>query len=121
MEGFAFESWFQSIFIKYLEGKERPIILFFDGHVSHSTYNTILAARENGIHIICLPPQTSSDLQPLDVGVFGPAKIAWQKILRAFLLESRNRRISKETFGVLLKQLYNVSFQNKPEYLVAGV
>ena len=76
MEGFAFESWFQSFFIKYLEGKKRPITLCFDGHVSHLTYNTILAVRENGIHIICLPPQTSSALQPLDVGVFGPAKKA---------------------------------------------
>ena len=26
------------------------------------------------IYIVCLPPHTSSTLQPLDVGVYGPAK-----------------------------------------------
>jgi len=65
MEDFAFEAGFKHSFINYTEDKQKPIILFFDGHTSHLTYDTILAAKQHGIHIVCLPPKTSFALQPL--------------------------------------------------------
>ena len=54
--------------------KYKPIIIFFDGHGSHITHQTALRAKEEDVAIVCLPPHTSSALQPLDVGVYGPAK-----------------------------------------------
>ena len=90
MEDYAMQTWFKTIFLKHIEDKEKPIILFFDGHSSHLTYQLILDAKENGVHIVCLPPQCSYAPQPLDVGVYGPAKKAWRKILQNYYLESRN-------------------------------
>ena len=48
-------------------------MVFFDGHGSHISFNTAHKAKEANVHIVCLPPHTSSALQPLDVGVYGPA------------------------------------------------
>ena len=48
-----------------------PVILFFDGHFSHMSITLIKKARAFGIHLFCLPPNTTHVLQPLDVGVFG--------------------------------------------------
>ena len=48
-------------------------MVFFDGHGSHISINTAHKAKEANVHIVCLPPRTSSALQALDVGVYGPA------------------------------------------------
>jgi len=120
MEDIAFENWFEKSFLEHVKHKEKPIFLFFDGHNSHLTFKTILCAKENDVHIICLPPQTSFALQPLDVGVFGPAKSTWQKILQEFYTGSRNQKVSKESFASLLNALFERAFKGKPQYLVSG-
>ena len=37
----------------------RPLILFMDGHSSHYCPDTLALARENGIIIFMLPPDTT--------------------------------------------------------------
>ena len=56
MEDYVFEAWFVQVFIEYLKDKEKPVIVFFDGHGSHLTYQTASNAKHENIHIICLPP-----------------------------------------------------------------
>jgi hypothetical protein len=51
-------------------------LLYLDGHNSHITLEVIEYTRQNKIVAICLPPHTTHALQPLDVGVFGPFKLA---------------------------------------------
>lgn len=79
MEDTVFESWFKH-FIKSVEHIEKPVLLIYDGHGSHLTYGTVKSAMANNIIILCLPPNTSHALQPLDVGVFRPLKLAWKDI-----------------------------------------
>ena len=72
--------WFRKIFVpetKHL----RPTILVMDGHGSHGTnaihlsFELLTLAKEEGIHIILLPPHTTNVLQLLDVGLFRPLSI----------------------------------------------
>ena len=65
------------------------MIVFFDGHGSHISRQTAVRAREEDVAIVCLPPHASSTLQPLDVGVYDPARKKWYGILQRFSRESR--------------------------------
>lgn len=68
---------------------------------------------ENNIIILCLPPNTSHAFQPLDVGVFGPLKLEWKRILKRWFRESRLKKVDKAVFPSLVKQLIeNVSKKN---------
>ncbi|XP_065662787.1 uncharacterized protein LOC136085412 [Hydra vulgaris] len=61
---------------------EKPVLLLCDGHNSRITYSTVKKALDNHIILICLPPNTSHALQPLDVGFLAPLKSHWKKILK---------------------------------------
>ena len=87
MEEHAFYAWICH-FIKNVEEIPRPILLLYDGHKSHTSFRILRKATENGITILKLPPHTSHLLQPLDVGVFRPAKAVWRKILDQFFKHS---------------------------------
>lgn len=102
-----FENWFITIFVKHTESHEKPVLLTYDGHNSHLTFNTIKTAMDNNIIILCLPPNTSHALQPLDVGVFRPVKVAWKKILNTWFTESRNKSVDKAVFPTLLAKLWS--------------
>ena len=77
MSDIVFENWFASSFVPFVSEKREPVVLTFDGHGSHLTYRTIVKAMEENIIIVCLPPNTSRALQPLDVSVFKPFKEQW--------------------------------------------
>ncbi|XP_065642426.1 uncharacterized protein LOC136074055 [Hydra vulgaris] len=105
MQDFLFENWFVEHFIPLVDQDQKPILLLYDGHGSHLTYGTIKAAMDNDIQIICLPPNCSHALQPLDVAVFGPLKNEWRKILKRFERETQQKNIDKTAFTGLFKQL----------------
>ena len=62
--------------------RQRSSCAFVDGHQSHISLQLVKTAKEKGIHLYCLPPHTTDKLQPLDVGVYGPIKQAWKKIMK---------------------------------------
>lgn len=74
MTSTVFHEWFVH-FTKTL--KERPVLLLFDGHLSHLDIKTIEEAQSNNITILKFPPHTTDLLQPLDRAVFGRFKTAW--------------------------------------------
>ena len=96
MDGANFLSWFTKLFlpaVAYLT-KTAPVLLFLDGHHSHISLELIRTACSNNILLLCLPPNTTHLLQPLDVGVFAPMKSAWKGIK----LETKGQRVGKEDF-----------------------
>lgn len=105
MQDFNFESWFISMFIPFVMNYEKPVLLTFDGHNSHLTYNTVKHAMDNEIILFCLPPNTSHALQPLDVGVFKSVKANWRIILTDWFKDSRLRTVDKAVFPILLAKL----------------
>lgn len=81
MQDYIFEKWLIA-FANQVKHLEKPVLVIFDGHGSHLTYNVTCVARANEIILLCLPPNTSHALQPLDVGVFAPMKSARKDILK---------------------------------------
>src|SRR5271155_5354887 len=46
-------------------------------HIQHLNGSTLPDKIISSLDLYCLPPHTTHCLQPLDVGCFGPLKIAW--------------------------------------------
>jgi DDE superfamily endonuclease/Tc5 transposase-like DNA-binding protein/Psq-like protein len=91
--------WLKEVFEpqsrRYSTGAKRLLIL--DGHSSHLTADFDIFCKENAIICLCMPPHTSHLLQPLDVGVFGPLKRAYGKLLEG-IMTAGNNHIDKEDF-----------------------
>lgn len=104
MESVHFVEWFDKIFIEYVKELDGPKLLVFDGHTSHISIELIELARENDVHLLCLPAHSSHVLQPLDVSVYKPLKTKWKQLLDEFYL-SGNSIVSKELFPSLLEQV----------------
>ncbi len=120
MEYFVFEAWFKSVLLPSVSEKPKPKVVLFDGHWSQLTHATAIQGKEKDVAIVCLPPHTSSALQPFDVGVYGPAKKVWYSILHQFYRESRQKTVTKPAFPALLNLLYSRAFIRKPSNLEAG-
>ena len=65
MNGAIFEDWFENHFLFHAPAA-RPLILLLDGHSSHYNINAIKLATAARVIILCLPPNTTHMLQPLD-------------------------------------------------------
>lgn len=89
-----------------------PVIMFLDGHSSHLSLHLSKFCRDNGIVVVCLYPNTTHILQPLDVAVFFPLKCHWKKELRTWRLEHDGREIRKQDVPNLLNSiLTKISFK----------
>ena len=64
----VFENWLQKF--ATIVDISKPNLLIMDGHNSHITYTASKFCHDHNIILLCLPPQTTHALQPLDVGVF---------------------------------------------------
>ena len=65
-----FLQWIQA-FSRFIPGTvKRPIVLTFDGFSSHVSSNVVTTALELQILLVCLPPNATHLLQPLDIAVF---------------------------------------------------
>ena len=102
-----FEGWFAKIFVVYVQTNcgGHKVLLTYDGHNSHLTYNTVKLAIDNNIIILCLPPHTSHALQPLDVGVFKSVKTAWRLIVDE-QYQYKGKKLTKLNFPRLLAKLW---------------
>ena len=61
-----FEWWFIEHFIEHAVSA-RPLFLLLDGHSTHYQPQVIRSAMEHDYIILCLPPHTTHESQPLDV------------------------------------------------------
>ena len=68
-----FYSWFEQVFIPNC-GRDRPVLLTMDNHVSHLTPQVIELAIKERIELLCFPPHSTHVLQPLDKGYFNLLK-----------------------------------------------
>lgn len=66
---------FMDHFIKHSRPtKEEPVLLLLDNHCSHVNIAVVEKAKENNVIMLSFPPHCSHNLQPMDVGVYGPFK-----------------------------------------------
>ena len=79
MDSEVFAEWFD-IVIKMV--KDRPLLLLFDGHMTHNTLPVIEKAMKERVIIAKFPPHVTDILQPLDVTCFGSLKRCWEQLLQ---------------------------------------
>lgn len=83
-----FTSWCKHFLDNVKPTSEYPILLILDGSNSHTRNIEVMKlAQENHVTIICLPPNSAHNLQPLDVSVmsqlknyYGEEVTEWSKI-----------------------------------------
>ena len=78
MDTEVFAEWFERFSNQITE---RPLLLLFDGHMTHVSLGVIKKALEDDIIIVKFPPHVTDILQPLDVSCFGPLKRKWEMLL----------------------------------------
>lgn len=94
-----------------LKKQEGPRVIIGDNLSSHISVDVLNACDKNNIRFICLPPNSTHLMQPLDVAFFHPMKVAWRKILtewKASVQGSREQVLQKSSFPVLLNRLTDI-------------
>lgn len=105
-DSFQFQKWFFGIMLPMLKRIVGRKVLLGDNLASHINSDVIKACRENQIEFVCLPPNSTDKLQPLDVAVFAPLKDHWRAVLTQFKVQNPTLAgISKANFPPLLKKV----------------
>ncbi|RPB02126.1 CENP-B protein [Choiromyces venosus 120613-1] len=88
------------------KAKDKWRMLTLDGHLTYLSWDFLLWGIEHHIIIFCPPPHTTSILQPIDVGLFGPLKHYYTSLLQ----EQRESGIQKADFYSLFIQAWTLAF-----------
>ena len=87
------------------------VLVIKDGHSSHISIDVIQLARDNGIHLLCLPAHTIYIhlLQPLDVGVFKSLKSKFLVACKNYRSSHPGQVITTDILASLLAQSWHES------------
>lgn len=91
-----FNKWLDH-FIEYMSPP--PVILVFDGAKCHLDITIAEKAEEHGIHLYCLPSNTTHELQPMDKAVFRAYEAYWDDELMKYWDKHPTRDLNKERFS----------------------
>lgn len=82
--------WLNMVFDRCTKKKagNRRRLLLVDGHSSHVNMKFLERADALRIIVLILPPHCTHQLQPLDVGLFGPLAAAYSKELNTLMHSS---------------------------------
>ena len=106
-------SWLKQVFQRYTKPARTNTkrLLIIDGHSSHVNMEFINYADCHNIIILILPPHTTHQLQPLDVGMFQPLFIAYLQELDKLMSKSCSLvSMSKSQFYPMFKSAWDKSF-----------
>jgi len=114
----CFEKWFSDVFLKSVRNQQGTKVVIADNLASHFSPSVIQASLDNDIRFVCLLPNSTHLLQPLDLAVFLSLKLEWRSVLKVWHRESRVKgSIPKNQFPGLLKKLND---RLKPANLISG-
>ena len=102
----VFDDWFERVVVPWAVSK-RPLntAIIGDNLSAHISPVTLKRASEVGVSFRLLPPNTTNFLQPLDVAVFSPLKLAWRKQLTDYKRDTLNKSLLKKHFSEQFKIL----------------
>ncbi len=83
-----------------------PLLLLLDGHSLHYNPESICYAKDHGVIVLCLPPHTTQDSQPLNTCVFGPLKRQWMDVCHSFMQSHPGQIVSKYHFSKLFNEAW---------------
>lgn len=103
------------LFLKWLKhfkthvnpSKNEPILLLLDNHYSHISLQAVTFCRDNGTHLLSIPPHSSHKLQPLDIGVFGPLKTAYGQEAVKWMVSNAGKVITQFEIASLFGKAYS--------------
>nr|XP_022903992.1 jerky protein homolog-like [Onthophagus taurus] len=90
--------------------KENRILILLDNHESHTSLETIVFCRDNGIIFVTFPPHCTHRLQPLDVCLYGPFKSYLKSVFNDWLISHPGKRVSIYEIAELTGQAYYKAF-----------
>lgn len=100
-----FHNWFE----KFVDETKhiRPLLLIFDGHLTHMSVLTIELAMKENITLLKLPAHCTDVLQPLDVSCFNPLKSYYERELTEQVHKTGAREpLRKAAFGNLISKIW---------------
>lgn len=103
----TFEDWFINHLTPILKKKEGRKVVMGDNLSSHINPRVLSECEKHNISFICLPPNATHILQPLDVAYFRPLKCKWRQVLLSWKNSQSGRTLPttpKDQFPILLKQ-----------------
>ncbi|KAL6098939.1 uncharacterized protein ACO6RY_17964 [Pungitius sinensis] len=103
-----FKKWFLKHFLVHAP-KERPLLLIFDGHKSPINLEVVETARNEDVVLLCLPPNCSHILQPLDAGLFVLLKQRFAALIGDGSASDTHFAVSKKEFSGVFKGTYQVA------------
>ncbi|MCO5569221.1 hypothetical protein L7F22_022932 [Adiantum nelumboides] len=110
MTGELFQAWLQYFDNAITQqGKDNRHLLILDGHGSHVSLEVVAKAKEAGIDIVTLPAHTSHKLQPLDVSVFKPLKVQFQKERDKWQQRTASKQASKTELASIVATSISLS------------
>ena len=112
-----FHGWLTDHFLKHAVGS-RPLLLLLDGHSSHYNPATIRFAKEHDVIVLCLPPNTTHESQPLDTCMFGLLKRNWGDVCHKFMQQHPGQIVTKYQFSTLFNEAWMKSMV--PANIVSG-
>lgn len=102
-----FEEWFSTTLLSWAKSVDGEKVVIGDNVSSHFSKRVFELCAKHNIKFVCLPPNSTHLLQPLDVAFFSPLKTAWRNILNTWKQKARNKTLTlpKPSFPGLLKTL----------------
>jgi len=79
----CFNDWFETLFVRHARNLPGKKVLIGDNLSSHFTPTVLQLAAEYDILFVCLPPNATHLLQPLDVAFYRPLKGYLRKVNRS--------------------------------------
>lgn len=116
---FTVEDWFTKIFLPHRRTLTGKVVLICDNLRTHFNLEIMRLCKELDVEMVCLPPNFTDKMQPLDVAVFGPLKAKWRDILHELRTEQPHlKALDKTKFPSYMKRLIEES--NIKKNLIAG-
>lgn len=95
-----------------------PILLLFDGAKCHLDFSIVDEADKHQITLLCLPSNTTHELQPLDKAVYRSFEAHWDQQVLLFWEKHPERVITKSRFNHIFSKVWSRCMTN--ENIVSG-
>ncbi|KAJ8941509.1 hypothetical protein NQ314_010378 [Rhamnusium bicolor] len=96
-------------FVQHLAKFKLPgsILLIFDGAACHLDYEIVEAADQHAIKLLCLPSNTTHELQPLDKSVYRSFESHWDQEVLRYWDQHPDRVITKPRFNIIFSKVWS--------------
>ncbi|XP_072375567.1 uncharacterized protein, partial [Diabrotica undecimpunctata] len=100
----TFIIWLEHLAKYKLEGK---CLLIFDGASCHLDISIVEAAEKYQITLLCLPSNTTHELQPMDKAVFRSFEHHWDEQVLLYWTKYKERALTKQRFGEIFSIVWD--------------